>query len=131
MKKQGNQEIISIFIEINWIHNKFKTLRLLAQYGALLTYISEKFAEELFLPKQEQNLSAISSEQLSKKTVQLQEALEDYDLDRMEEVLQELLGCQLDSARQKLLSQMKDACGEFDYDTLEKLMAQWQNANKS
>ena len=52
-------------------------------------------------------------------------------LDRMEEVLQELLGCQLDSARQKLLSQMKDACGEFDYDTLEKLMAQWQNANKS
>ena len=105
--------------------------RLLAQYGALLTYISEKFAEEIFRPKQEQNLSAISSEQLSKKTVQMQEALEDYDLDRLEELLQELLGCQLDSARQKLLSQMKDACGEFDYDTLEKLMTQWQNASKS
>ncbi|MEE0457317.1 MAG: hypothetical protein UC944_02490, partial [Anaerovibrio sp.] len=115
--------------DYQYIYRNFD--RLLAQYGALLTYISEKFAEELFLPKQEQNLSAISSEQLSKKTVQLQEALEDYDLDRLEELLQELLRCQLDSARQKLLSQMKDACGEFDYDTLEKLMAQWQNANKS
>ena len=115
--------------DYQYIYRNFD--RLLAQYGALLTYISEKFAEELFLPKQEQNLSAISSEQLSKKTVQLQEALEDYDLDRLEELLQELLGCQLDSARHKLLSQMKDACGEFDYDTLEKLMTQWQNANKS
>ena len=46
-------------------------------------------------------------------------------------MLSDLLGCQLDSARQKLLSQMKDACGEFDYDTLEKLMTQWQNASKS
>ena len=78
-----------------------------------------------------QILSSISSEQLAEKTVQLQEALEDYDLDSLEEVLQELLGCQFDSDRQKLLSQMKDACGEFDYDTLEKLMTQWQNANKS
>ena len=96
-----------------------------------MTYISEKLAEKLFLPKQKKNLSAISSEQLSEKTVQLQEALEDYDLDRLEEVLQELQGCQLDNTRQKLLPQMKVACGEFDYDTLEKLMTQWQNANKS
>ena len=65
------------------------------------------------------------------KTTQLQEALGDYDLDRLEELLQELQGCQLDSARQKLLSQMKAACGEFDYDTLEELMTEWQNANKS
>ena len=41
------------------------------------------------------------------------------------------MGCQLDGTRQKLLSQMKAACGEFDYDTLEKLMTEWQNANKS
>ena len=73
----------------------------------------------------------ISPEKLFEKTTQLQDALGDYDLDRLEELLQELLGCQLDSARHKLLSQMTDACGEFDYDTLEKLMTQWQNASKS
>ena len=115
--------------DYQYIYRNFD--RLLAQYSALLTYISEKLAEKLFLPKQKKNLSAISSEQLSEKTVQLQEALEDYDLDRLEEVLQELQGCQLDNTRQKLLPQMKVACGEFDYDTLEKLMTQWQNANKS
>ena len=97
----------------------------------MLTYISEKFAEEIFKPKQEQNLLTISPEKLFEKATQLQDALGDYDLDRLEELLQELLGCQLDSASHKLLSQMKDACGEFDYDTLEKLMTQWQNASKS
>lgn len=115
--------------DYQYIYQNFD--RLLAQYGALLTYISEKFAEEIFRPKQEQNLLTISQEMLFEKTTQLQEALGDYDLDRLEELLQELLGCQLDSARQKLLSQMKAACGEFDYDTLEKLMTEWQNANKS
>ena len=115
--------------DYQYIYQNFD--RLLAQYGALLTYISEKFAEEIFRPKQEQNLLTISQEMLLEKTTQLQEALGDYDLDRLEELLQELMGCQLDSARQKLLSQMKAACGEFDYDTLEKLMTEWQNANKS
>ena len=115
--------------DYQYIYQNFD--RLLAQYGALLTYISEKFAEEIFRPKQEQNLLTISQEMLFEKTTQLQEALGDYDLDRLEELLQELMGCQLDSARQKLLSQMKAACGEFDYDTLEKLMTEWQNANKS
>ncbi len=115
--------------DYQYIYQNFD--RLLAQYGALLTYISEKFAEEIFRPKQEQNLLTISQEMLFEKTTQLQEALGDYDLDRLEELLQELQGCQLDSARQKLLSQMKAACGEFDYDTLEKLMTEWQNANKS
>ena len=115
--------------DYQYIYQNFD--RLLAQYGALLTYISEKFAEEIFRPKQEQNLLTISQEMLFEKTTQLQEALGDYDLDRLEELLQELMGCQLDSARQKLLSQMKAACGEFDYDTLDKLMTEWQNANKS
>lgn len=115
--------------DYQYIYQNFD--RLLAQYGALLTYISEKFTEEIFRPKQEQNLLTISPEKLFEKTTQLQEALGDYDLDRLEELLQELQGCQLDSARQKLLSQMKAACGEFDYDTLEKLMTEWQNANKS
>ncbi len=115
--------------DYQYIYRNFD--RLLAQYSALLTYISEKFAEEIFKPKQEQNLLTISPEKLFEKTTQLQDALGDYDLDRLEELLQELLGCQLDSASHKLLSQMKDACGEFDYDTLERLMTQWQNASKS
>ena len=50
---------------------------------------------------------------------------------KLKSLFEAMRGCQLDSARHKLLSQMKDACGEFDYDTLEKLMTQWQNANKS
>lgn len=104
--------------------------RLVAQYSALLTYISDKLSEELFALKPHDGLPEISTAELAAKLAQLQEALADYDLDRLDGILQELLEKNISGEQREILTDMQAACGDFDYDALEALVQRLGRGSK-
>ena len=100
--------------------------RLLAKYSAVLAFIGDRFMDEILQQKQEESLREISRQELDSVINQMNKALGDYDLDGFSGLLQKLSKFRITAAQRTMLEQMKAAEDNFDYDALERLIAQWQ-----
>ncbi|MDD3114577.1 MAG: ATP-binding protein [Anaerovibrio sp.] len=100
--------------------------RLLAKYSAVLAFIGDRFMDEILQQKQEESLREISRQELDSVINQMNKALGDYDLDGFSGLLQKLSKFRITAAQRTMLEQMQAAEDNFDYDALERLIAQWQ-----
>ena len=113
--KQGDYEFI--------IKNLDK---LLAKYSAVLAFISDRFVDELLKHQNDTQLEEASRQELEDTIGKMNEALGDYDLDGFGSLLKKMSKFKVTEEQRQLLEQMKTAGDDFDYDALEKLIAQWR-----
>ncbi len=113
--KQGDYEFI--------IKNLDK---LLAKYSAVLAFISDRFVDELLKHQNDTQLEEASRQELEDTIGKMNEALGDYDLDGFGSLLKKMSKFKVTDEQRQLLEQMKTAGDDFDYDALEKLIAQWR-----
>ena len=100
---------------------------LLARYGDLMAELSPRFYQEMYNNGPGEGKRQADASELAEIIRGLSAALADYDLDTVGDCLAKLEGLQLSEAQQALLQKLKQAQEEYDYDTLEQLLAAWQS----
>ncbi|MGM9540590.1 ATP-binding protein [Anaerovibrio sp.] len=100
--------------------------KLLAKYSAVLAFISDRFVDELMKHQNDSQLEEASRQELEDTIGKMNEALGDYDLDGFGSLLKKMSKFKVTEEQRQLLEQMKTAGNDFDYDALEKLIAQWK-----
>ena len=100
--------------------------KLLAKYSAVLAFISDRFVDELLQNQNDSQLEEASRQELEDTIDRMNEALGDYDLDGFDSLLKKMSKFKVTEEQRQLLEQMRTAGNDFDYDALEKLIAQWR-----
>lgn len=116
MEKAGNEENAKL------IHQY--TGSLLEQYlhydQILAPYFMEQEAASV-------TGTAFSSEVMQNSFVALRSAIEELDMDQMEEVIQEMSHYHYENWQLELFGQLKNAVEELDVDSCESILAAWEN----
>ncbi len=93
-------------------------------------YIKYKVILEPFFKKNEidkESLEFVDDEKLSGFLGIICEALEDLDMDRIEEAIEEMSGYRYDGASEELFEELKEAASEYDADRCEELIKKWRS----
>ncbi len=96
----------------------------------LQQYLSYQQVFEPFCPSEEENNTnkeKISTSVLLKCFSDMRAALEDLDMDKMEEVAHEMNNYSYEGWQQEMFAQMKDAVEEIDVDGCETILQEWEN----
>ncbi|MCM1175266.1 MAG: PocR ligand-binding domain-containing protein [Blautia sp.] len=115
LEKAGNAR------DAEFIHKN--TGRLLEQY------LGYRFVFKPFLPdeqKEDGEKDKISAEGLLKHFADMRAALEDLDMDRMEEVVQEMNHYHYEDWQEEMYTRLKDAVEEIDVDSCEEILTEWE-----
>ncbi|MDE7299672.1 MAG: PocR ligand-binding domain-containing protein [Lachnospiraceae bacterium] len=99
-----------------------QTDEMLEQYSGYLSVLEPFCAEE----EEEEGKQSISREELADCFRKLQAAVDDLDMDRMEEVILEMNQYHYSDWQLKLFGQLKDAVEEIDVDRCEEIMQSWR-----
>ncbi len=99
-----------------------RTKDLLEMYTGYLPVLEPFCAER----DGEEGKKVISSEALADCFCRLREAADDLDMDRMEEVIQEMNRYHYDGWQQELFELLKDAVEEVDVEQCGELMLSWE-----
>lgn len=116
LEKAGNE------LNLEKIHAD--TSALLDRYRSYLPVFAPLF-QEAEAPAGDKE--AISNDVLSDFLNQLGEAVENLDLDTMEELMAKMLEYSYDEARTETINQLKEAVENIDVDTCEELINQWKS----
>ncbi|MCM1254320.1 MAG: PocR ligand-binding domain-containing protein [Clostridium sp.] len=96
----------------------------------LQQYLSYRDVFAPFCPEEEEDNSQkekISTSALLKYFSDMRAAVEDLDMDKMEEVIQEMNHYSYEDWQQEMFKQMKDAVEEIDVDSCETILQEWEN----
>lgn len=116
LEKAGNAR------DSKFIHKN--TGRLLEQY------LGYRFVFKPFLPddkKEDGGNDLISTAGLQEHFADMRTALEDLDMDRMEEVIQEMNHYHYEDWQEEMYTRLKDAVEEIDVDNCEIILQEWEN----
>ena len=100
------------------------TDEMLEQYSGYLSVLQPFCEEEEETDSQKE---AASDDVLYKYFEEMQAAIEDLDMDRMEEVIRKMSEFSYKGRQQELFSQLKDAVAEIDVDACEAVMQDWKS----
>ncbi len=95
---------------------------MLAQYRHYLEILKPYFPEE---QKQEEK-QKISKDVLGRVFKELKEALEELDLDKMEDAIKELGSYEYEGWQKELFEQLEDAVEEIDSEACEEIIQVWE-----
>lgn len=115
MEKAGNARDTALI--------RGQTEEMLAMYGAYLPVLAPLFEEQ-----EEGGKEEISAQALNGCFLKLSEAVDNLDMDMMEEVIAEMGRYRYAGWQQELFGQLKDAVEEVDVDGCEAIMKQWKRA---
>ena len=101
-----------------------QTDAMLEKYRSYLPLLEEYFQEE---EEADSTRKAITSEEQDRLFVDMRDALENLDMDRMEEVAEEMRQYQYQDWEKKLLQQLYDAVEEMDVDACEGILVDWES----
>ena len=101
-----------------------QTDAMLEKYRSYLPLLEEYFQEE---EEADSTREAITSEEQDRLFVDMRDALENLDMDRMEEVAEEMRQYQYQDWEKKLLQQLYDAVEEMDVDACEGILVDWES----
>ena len=116
LEKAGNAR------DARFIHKN--TGRLLEQY------LGYRFVFKPFLPddkKEDGGNELISTAGLQEHFADMRTALEDLDMDRMEEVIQKMNHYHYEDWQKEMYTRLKDAVEEIDVDSCEMILQEWEN----
>ena len=99
------------------------TEKMLQQYLAYLPVLEPFCAEE---EEDEAHKKAISKEKLKECFVKMASAVEDLDMDQMEEVIQDMNRYHYEGRQHELFTQLKEAVEEVDVDRCEEILKSWE-----
>lgn len=99
--------------------------RLVAKYASVLAYLGDRFADDIY-QEQHEELQEISKQELDDIIDGMNSAIEDYDMDIFDTLLDKLSKFRVSDEQRDIITKMKDAENDFDYDELEKLISQWK-----
>lgn len=116
MEKAGNDK------DGDLIHQQ--TDAMLEKYRSYLPVLEEFFQEE---DEADNGRETITSEERERLFVEMRDALENLDMDRMEEVAEEMRQYQYQDWEKELLQQLYDAVEEMDVDACEGILAEWES----
>lgn len=104
------------------------TDEMLKQYSGYLSVL-QPFCEE----EEETDLQkeTASDDVLHKYFEEMQTAIEDLDMDRMEEVIRKMSEFSYEGWQQELFSQLKEAVAEIDVDACEAVIQNWESKSKA
>ena len=102
--------------------------RLVAQYATVIAHLGDRFADELYQDDQEnEELQEISRQELDNIIHDMDSAIADFDMDNFAVLLDKLSKFRVNDEQRELISKMKDAEDDFDYDALEQLINKWND----
>lgn len=104
------------------------TDEMLKQYSGYLSVL-QPFCEEE--EKTDLQKETASDDVLHKYFEEMQAAIEDLDMDRMEEVIRKMSEFSYDGWQQELFSQLKEAVAEIDVDACEEVIQNWESKSKA
>ena len=93
-------------------------------------YLGYRFVFKPFLPddkKEDGGQENISVAGLLKHFEDMRTAMEDLDMDRMEEVIQEMNHYHYEDWQKEMYMRLKDAVEEIDVDSCEVILQEWEN----
>lgn len=93
-------------------------------------YLGYRFVFKPFLPddkKEDGGQENISIAGLLKHFEDMRTAMEDLDMDRMEEVVQEMNHYHYEDWQEEMFTRLKDAVEEIDVDNCETILQEWEN----
>ena len=100
------------------------TDEMLRQYRAYKDILAPFFPEE---KKEETPLQEATAEEMGNCFAEIRNALDELDMDRAGEVLDQIATYAFPEEQVQLLEQMKEAVAGYDSDTCEMLIAQWES----
>ena len=115
LEKAGNAR------EVDTIHKY--TDEMLEQYIGYLEML-EPFCQD---DEEDAKKSEISDDKLYSCFAKIRDAVEDLDMDQMEEVIREMDQYHYDEWQQELFSQLKEAADEMDVDRCEMILDDWKS----
>ena len=95
----------------------------------LTQYMEYKSILEPYFKKEEtdiDSLEAISAEQLNSFFEEISSAIEDLDMDLVEEIIEKMSKYKYAENAQKHFEELKDAVMEYDADKCEQIIRKWQ-----
>ncbi len=104
-----------------YIHSN--TDEMLAQYRNYLTLLKPFCAEE---EEDESSKEAATNEELLESFARMRVALDDLDMDGMEEVVADLKRYSYDNTQKELFTRLKEASEDVDVDTCEEILKEWE-----
>lgn len=114
LEKAGNAR------NLEYIHSN--TMEMLTEYRNYIDVLKPYFPEQ---EKKETEKSLITEEELGELFDKLQEALENLDMDGMQEVLEELQGYRYEKEQKEMAERLIQAIDEMDVEECEEIMRNW------
>ena len=116
LEKAGNDNDISYIKE----HNKDAMDKLIALKEALKDY-----CEEETVAVSDKDKKNIDSDKKNEAFAKLREALENLDMDMMEEIMDDLHNYRLEGAQADMFNDLKEAVADIDFDRCESILDEW------
>lgn len=100
------------------------TDEMLAQYRGYMALLEPFFPEEA---TKEEEKAQITEEELHKFLAKMKEAIEDLDMDHMEEVISEMSNYRYEGWQKELFAELKNAVEVIDVDSCETIIEDWKH----
>ncbi len=99
------------------------TNEMLEQYMQYIDILKSYFVTE---EKDKSSLKLITNEELERFFGEIREALEDLDMDKIEEIINEMSEYQYEGEQEGLFEELKEAVSEYDADKCEDVIQRWE-----
>lgn len=116
LEKAGNEQNVDL------IHKETKGM--LKQYLGYADILSPYFTET---PDQGKGVKELTATVLTDFFVRLRDASEELDMDKVDEILNEMSEYRYEGSQEECFLQLKEAAGEFDFEKCEEIITRWED----